>query len=336
MSPSLPDFQLLKTRARAFKALYTLEQREVDAFLASYSLFEGDWSHQNGKHEGQIVDYYHVLNYLCALGNVEKMYIPPYMDPKAGVLGNQILFEQKMMRDMGLGAGHRVLDVGCGRGRIAAHMATATGADVTGINIDASQVANATENAQKKGLSDRLRFVRGSMNDPLPFADAHFDAVYNVQAFTYAKDKPRVFAEVARVMKPGARFSFLDWVRLPGFDAQDPAHRTLLARTQKLIGAVDTPSPEELCDAMRSAGLRVVLSEDASIDGHQSQLIAAEDRYFNAAKKLIDGLVGTRVLPRHMGVLFDRFVKDGDAFIEMDRRGLATSSWQIVAEKPAS
>ena len=72
MLSGLIDLPLARTRYQAFKALYTLTPAEVDAFLASYRLFEGDWSHQNGKSEAQIADYYHVLNYLCALGNVEK------------------------------------------------------------------------------------------------------------------------------------------------------------------------------------------------------------------------------------------------------------------------
>lgn len=327
---------LLGSRLRAFVALYALEPAEVDRFFASYALFEGDWSNQNGKSEAQIVDYYHVLNHLCALGNVEKMYIPPYIDASQGVLGNQLLFERTMMDQIGATRDMRVLDVGCGRGRIAAHVASHSGAHVTGINIDATQVESGTRNAADRGLTDRLRFVRGSLNDPLPFDDAAFDAVYQVQAFTYAKHKPTVFGEVFRVMRPGARFSFLDWVRLPAFQVNDSEHRQLLARTQGLIGAVDTPSPEDLCAAMEQSGFDVLLSKDASVDGHQSQLIAAEDRYFKAAKKLIGGLVRTRVLPRHMGLLFDRFVKDGDAFIEMDQRGLATSSWQIVARKPVA
>ena len=56
-----------KTRAQALHSLYTLEQREVDAFMDSYRLFDGDWSNENGKREEQIIDYYNVLNHLCSL-----------------------------------------------------------------------------------------------------------------------------------------------------------------------------------------------------------------------------------------------------------------------------
>ena len=39
----------LQTRATALHALYTLDQADIDAFMNSYVLFDGDWSKQNGR-----------------------------------------------------------------------------------------------------------------------------------------------------------------------------------------------------------------------------------------------------------------------------------------------
>ena len=47
----------------------------------------------------KLIDYYSVLNHLCALGQVEKMYIPPAMDLSVSIMANQVLLEQKMARD---------------------------------------------------------------------------------------------------------------------------------------------------------------------------------------------------------------------------------------------
>jgi sterol 24-C-methyltransferase len=329
------DLAKVKTRLRALHALYTLSQQDIDRFMSSYSLFDGDWSHQNGKHEAQIVDYYRVLNHLCALGNVEKMYIPPVLNPAGGVTGNQVLFEQKMSRDLGLKGGDQALDIGCGRGRVACHLATFTGAHVSGINIDPSQVKNAEDFTRRNGLAGKCRFVQGSVNDQLPFGDSSFDAVYQIQAFTYVKNKEKVFAEIFRVMRPGAKFSYLDWVRLPGFNAANPHHVSSMNRTRAVIGAVDTPSPEEVCDAMKKAGFAILLSKDVSLEGGQGLLINSENDYFASVKKFIDVMVKVWLLPRHFGLLFDRLVKDVDAFIEVDRLGLATTSYQIVGWKPA-
>ncbi|HNA62175.1 MAG TPA: class I SAM-dependent methyltransferase [Rhabdochlamydiaceae bacterium] len=131
------------TILKSFKTLYTLSQEKVDAFLGSYNIYDHDWANEEEliKEMGpdyykqvkkKLVDYYSVLNHLCAIGQVEKMYIPPLMDLSKGILANQTLFERKMAKDLGLHKGSRVLDIGCGRGRIANHIASITGAHVTG------------------------------------------------------------------------------------------------------------------------------------------------------------------------------------------------------------
>ena len=54
------SYYRLRVRLEALYCLVRLSKEEVDAFMASYSLFEGGT--MNGKDENQIVDYYHVLN----------------------------------------------------------------------------------------------------------------------------------------------------------------------------------------------------------------------------------------------------------------------------------
>ena len=69
----------------------------------------------------------------------------------------------------------RVLDIGCGRGRVALHAAKVTDAHVSGLNIDPSQIANAKYYAKRIGLQDQVDFQISSLNDPLPFPDETFD-----------------------------------------------------------------------------------------------------------------------------------------------------------------
>ena len=76
----LKKTERIGTVLRSIGALYRLSPEQVDAFLDAYALFDGDWSNDNGKEEAQLKDYYSVLNHLCAIGHVEKMYIPPAID----------------------------------------------------------------------------------------------------------------------------------------------------------------------------------------------------------------------------------------------------------------
>eukprot|EP00971_Amphidinium_carterae_P097407 1927444-Amphidinium_carterae.1 len=74
-------------------ALIRLSQEDVDAYVDSYKLFEQD-AVRNEEDENRIRAYYRTISNLCALGPVEKMYIPPVYDVSRGVVGNQIMFEE--------------------------------------------------------------------------------------------------------------------------------------------------------------------------------------------------------------------------------------------------
>lgn len=333
------------TILKSFKTIYTLPREKVDAFLGSYNIYDHDWANEEEliKEMGQdyyaevqkkLVSYYSVLNHLCSIGQVEKMYIPPLMDFSKGIIGNQILFEQRMARDLNIKKEDRVLDIGCGRGRIASHVASYTGAHVTGMNIDTNQLECAKRFAKGKGLSEQTHFQIGDLNHlPLPFADGSLDAVYQVQVFSYAKDLEKLFADIYRILKPGGRVSCLDWFRLDKYDANNPEHTDLMRRIKPLIGAIGTPAIEDFTRAMEKAGFKVIINENASIDGLQAPLIEKADGFYTWLARLINGLVVCRILPRHFQELFERLTKDGEAFVEADRKGLVTTSHYIVAQK---
>ena len=320
------------TAIKALRVLYNLPDETIESFMNSYQIFDKEII--AGEEDAQnIVNYYQVLNELCAIGEVEKMYIPPLIDTNTGVFGNQLLFEQKMIRDLSIGPNSKVLDVGCGRGRIAAHVAS-TGAYVEGINIDNTQLEHAREYALSEGLTRQLNFKQGNFNDPLDFPDESFDALYQVQVLTYAKDKEALFREMYRVLKPGGKLSFLDWVKLDKYDPTSPKHIELINRVKPLIGAVDTPSPQELSSTLEKVGFEVTFSADASIGGHQADLIQKADTFYKTLTFIVHSLVRIRVFPPHFRILFDRLTLDGEAFIEADRMGLFTTSFQTIARKP--
>ncbi|KAI0392897.1 S-adenosyl-L-methionine-dependent methyltransferase [Xylariaceae sp. FL0594] len=335
----------LKTVLRAFKHIHDLTPKQVDDFMASYEIYNLDWADEAAMvaalgpdYQGRVGDclraYYSVLNHLCSLGDVEKMYIPPLMDRRASVRVNQLLCEESIAREIGLGPGMRVLDLGCGRGRVAAHMTSYSGATVTGLNIDANQIAQARGFNEKLGYANE--FVVHDQNElPLPFASETFDAFYEIQALSLCRDPCATFREIYRVLRPGARFLLMDWVRLPAYDPSDASHAALMRRVKPLVGAVGTPTPAALEDALARAGFRVTRSDIPSLDGLQAPLIDKVDVYFRSVRRLVHGLVKVRALPRHFRTLMDRLCLDGRAFVEMDNMRLITTTYRIVAEKPA-
>ncbi|MBI4276245.1 class I SAM-dependent methyltransferase [Candidatus Uhrbacteria bacterium] len=106
--------------------------------------------------------------------------------------------------------GARVLDVGCGNGRM---LDAFMGQDIeyTGLDVSSRMIAQAE--ARNKGVQIPHRFIVGDML-ALPFPDAAFDAVIEVSALHHIpSDGLRVQAvrEFARVLKPGSSLFLTDW-----------------------------------------------------------------------------------------------------------------------------
>ena len=335
----------LSTILRSIKTLYTLSPEKVNAFVDSYNIYNYDWEKEEDlinsfgsdyykEVKKRLVDYYSVLNHLCAIGQVEKMYIPAAMDLSKSLSVNQKLFEKKMSEDLGVGSGCKVLDIGCGRGRIACNIATLTNAMVTGMNIDSDQLESARQYILGNGLTDRCQFKLADLNDlPLPFPDHSFDAVYEVGVFTYSRDLGKLFKEIHRVLKPGGKFAALDWIRLPNYNPANPHHADLMRRIKPLVGAIGSPSADEFAGKLKTAGFDLLMNENASIDGLQAPLIENADRFFSRVTKAVAFLVRWKILPAHFKALFDRMTQDGEAFVEADRMRLVTSSHYVLAKK---
>lgn len=102
-----------------------------------------------------------------------------------------------------------MLDVGCGVGIPALHMARVSAASIVGINISEVELAIATEKALASSLSDQLTFQYADMTQ-MPFEQDAFDGVYAIESLCHVPERIDAFREIYRVLKPGKRFVFSD------------------------------------------------------------------------------------------------------------------------------
>ena len=108
-----------------------------------------------------------------------------------------------------LGAGMRVLDLGCGYGSTARYLAGNFGCRVTGVNISEKELELARSRGREAGLDDLLRFEYGDFHR-LGYADASYDVVWSQEAFLHAADKNAVLMECMRVLKAEGSLIFTD------------------------------------------------------------------------------------------------------------------------------
>lgn len=111
--------------------------------------------------------------------------------------------------------GMRLIDIGCGLGGASRYFAKAHGCHVTGIDLTEEYVATARALAALVGLEDLVGYEQASALD-LPIPDASFDGGYMFHVGMNIADKPALFAEIRRVLKPGAVFAVYDVMAEPG------------------------------------------------------------------------------------------------------------------------
>jgi ubiquinone/menaquinone biosynthesis C-methylase UbiE len=117
----------------------------------------------------------------------------------------------RLVAQAALQAGQSILDVGCGTGTLAVLIRRQhPDVQVTAIDPDAKALAIATRKAARAHAA--IRFER-AFGDQLPFAAASFDRVFSTMMFhhIHRDEKPRVLAEIRRVLKPGGRLELVDF-----------------------------------------------------------------------------------------------------------------------------
>ena len=101
--------------------------------------------------------------------------------------------------------GGRVLDAGCGAGINLQWLLDQGASEVVGVDVSPAMIALARQEAP----ADQVSLYVADLEQPLDFLDdASFDLVFSCMAIHYIEDLDRLFADLARLLKPGGALVF--------------------------------------------------------------------------------------------------------------------------------
>lgn len=160
-----------------------------------------------------------------------------------------------LLDQLELGRQTRLLDVGSGIGGPARVAAAAFGCPVVGIDLSPDFVQAAQFLTDQVHLTGSVEF-RVSAGERLDFADGSFDRAMMVHVGMNIADKPAVFAEVRRVLRPGGLFGLFEQMQTG--DGR-PTYPLPWAEDERssFIGTPDT-----YASALQTAGFTVERTED--------------------------------------------------------------------------
>ena len=131
-------------------------------------------------------------------------YAPFYDWENARTLGKR---DVPFWRNLALHCGGRVLELGCGTGRISLPLGRA-GVPLVGVDRSEPMLARARMRVRRARLTTRVRLIRGDIRF-LPF-ESEFSMVFApygmLQSLLHERDLKATLAEVRRVLKPGGTF----------------------------------------------------------------------------------------------------------------------------------
>jgi SAM-dependent methyltransferase len=188
-----------------------------------------------------------------------------------------------------------VLEIGCGTG-VHARLLAAAGARVTAIDLTPTAVELTK---RRLGLAGLDAHVREADAESLPFADGAFDFVWSWGVVHHSEHTERVFAEIARVLRPGGRLALMVYHRSSmTFWVNYVGYRGIVR------GGLLRESPDELANRW----------SDGVIARHYTResLSAALEPWFEGVETRVMGQMGEAIpLPAKARTWVARFVPAG-------------------------
>ncbi|HEY4381194.1 MAG TPA: methyltransferase domain-containing protein [Acidobacteriaceae bacterium] len=212
-----------------------------------------------------------------------------------------------------------VLEVGCGSGLYALHLAEIVGCRVTALDSNPHAIATASQSAATARLDGLAHFQQCDVSQGLPFAAEAFDAAFSNDVLCHVPQRAGALQEFYRVLKPSARLLFSDALVIGGMIS----HEELATRSS--IGPYFFSPPGENERLLASAGFTLLSVTDTT-----QQAAEIAERWHQARARRREPLTALEGPERYEGL--QRFLACVQQ-LTAERRLLRTL---YLAQKPAA
>ena len=302
-------------------------------------------------HAETVKEYYDLCNDFMVFGWGESLHFAP-LSPRESVEDSQIRHQRLMIDKLALQKGMKVIDVGCGIGGPMRRVVREAGVKVVGINTSAVQLEKAKSLDAEARIDHMVEHIACSFMDMSTIADNTFDRGYAIESTCHAPDKTGAFAEIYRVLKPGALFWGQEMCMTDKFDPDDDQHRAIKTDLMHSIALNDIATMGEVNSALETAGFQVIEAKNRSIvengpstPWYQPMVgLGGGKTVGNALRRIPLGrkaLIGTSKLAEVLGMfpkgsadvvrLLDR---TADAYVAGGQAGVFTPLYCFLARKP--
>ena len=215
-------------------------------------------------HAETVKEYYDLCNEFMVFGWGESLHFAP-LKPRESLRDAKVRHQRLMIAKLELKEGMTVVDVGCGIGGPMRRVAREAGVRVVGVNYSEIQLQRARSLNAEAGLDHLVDCVASNFMDMSVFEDRTFDRGYAIESTCHAPDKAGAFAEIFRVLKPGALFWGQEMCMTGKFDPNDSRHAAIKQDLMHGIALPEIGTMEEVNRALEAAGFHIFESADRDI-----------------------------------------------------------------------